>query len=505
MNAASIVLQVLALIASGLLILFRMMRRRELRRLALDWFGLWIGLLLLALLFRGRAALHGNPVLYILGKPWLWLLPCCAGLAVIRGAIVRPWLGFLGLAEAWHPGRRSGSELLLGLLLAWPLAFLHVARADNVALYFAFLIPLFSRWVRNQVLRLVLLAVVGAVLFAGMAKRPELGLLYFALCVATFRVSGLLGVFAASIAGSLLQPFTLFGAVVYAAAVGSAVWLRSKGAIQDGRELEEELARRSQIAGSLRARSERDALNAEFAEARAAQMGMLPDSTPTLAGYSVAAVCQPAREVGGDLFDILEFPDARWGFCVADVSGKGVPAALYMTMTKGLLASERPYATDLRELALALNERLHEAGRHKTFVTMALASLDPATRRLTLIRAGHNPVLWRRARRNETVWLRPEGLGLGLVSNRMFGRKLEEQVVDLEPGDAVILYSDGLTEAENPRVELFGEERLQAIAEKPLPGDAQTLVDEILADVERFKEGAEPHDDLTLLVIKVLD
>jgi sigma-B regulation protein RsbU (phosphoserine phosphatase) len=210
----------------------------------------------------------------------------------------------------------------------------------------------------------------------------------------------------------------------------------------------------------------------------------------------------PAREVGGDLYDFLEFPDGQWGLCVADVSGKGVPAALYMTMTKGLLASESRFATDLRELVLALNEPLYLAGRKKTFVTLALTRLDPATGRVTLVRAGHNPVIWRRARLNKTVTLQPGGIGVGLVSNKLFGPKLKQQAIDLEPGDTLVLYSDGLTEAENPTSELFGEERLVQAIEMSDCLDAQASLQRILHAVNEFKQDADPHDDLTLVILK---
>ena len=249
-------------------------------------------------------------------------------------------------------------------------------------------------------------------------------------------------------------------------------------------------------------RSERQVLLTEFAEAREAQMGMLPARAPAIPGYSLAAVCIPAREVGGDLYDIIPFRDGKWGFCVADVSGKGVPAALYMTMTKGVLASEQRVTSDLRALTLALNERLHQAAQKKIFVTMAFARLDPVTRCVELVRAGHNPVLWRRSARNETIWLKPGGLGLGLVGNKSFQRSLATQAIEMEPGDTLVLYSDGLTEAENTRVELFGEDRLQDILERSQSASADALIQEILASVEIFKEGADPHDDLTLLVLQ---
>ncbi len=291
----------------------------------------------------------------------------------------------------------------------------------------------------------------------------------------------------------------------YGGALAGAVWIRRRGFPGEDADLATEVIRRNIAASDSAVRSERELLRAEFAEAREAQMGMLPERPPVIEGFSVAAVCQPARDVGGDLYDFVEFPNGNWGFCVADVSGKGVPAALYMTMTKGLLASEGRVAGDLNELVLALNEPLYLAGRKKTFVTLVMARLDPKTRSLEMIRAGHNPILWRRAARDETVYLQPEGLGLGLVSNKLLRRKLHLQTIQLEPGDTVVLYSDGLTEAENPRLELFGEDRLLRIVERSDGLNAGELMKEVLAEVELFKEGADPHDDLTLMVVKVLD
>ncbi len=555
-RAANATLSSIALTIAGFLIVFRMLRRREFRRLGIAIAGFWIALLLLTLLLEGRVD-SGSVAFYLVGRPLLWLLPCAAGLILIRGERIHSWLGFLHAALRWQPARSTGDELFQGLLLAWPLAlipylagflrgpvwqvlspdiaFQNVPALDsllrrtpvggNEVLYFALIVPLLAKWMVNRKWRMRLLIPIGLLLFGGMAHiataDPTLdivvGLLLFAASAAIYRAHGLLGLFAASLGSAMVTPLAwlittpLNHAIPLAASVGvyggalvGAAWLRRQGVPGEGEELASEIARRNGGARDSAAKSERERLLAELAEAREAQMGMLPASMPTIEGYELAAVCQPAREVGGDLYDLLDFPDGRWGLCVADVSGKGVQAALYMTMTKGLLASEKRVTTDLNRLALALNERLHEAGRKKTFVTMALARLDPRTRCVELIRAGHNPVLWRRASRNETVWLKPGGLGLGLVSNKTFAKKLESEMIEMEPGDLLMLYSDGLTEAENPRLELFGEERLQSIAERADGLNAEALLQDVLSEVERFKEGAEPHDDLTLLVMKVL-
>lgn len=248
--------------------------------------------------------------------------------------------------------------------------------------------------------------------------------------------------------------------------------------------------------------NERARLDAEFSVATAAQRRLLPSSAPVLPGYSLAGSCTPAREVGGDLFDYMPLPGGQLGLCVADVSGKGVPAALYMTLTKGMLLSAKPRHLPLPTLASRLNRHLLATGKRKTFVTMSLAVLDPATRRFTHVRAGHNPPLLYRSASKSWALLKPRGLGLGLASPAAFDRILAEEQIDLLAGDVAVLYSDGLTEMMNPDRELFGEDRLALAVAAHSHLSAQAIHDAILDSARHFQAGAEQHDDLTLLVLK---
>jgi serine phosphatase RsbU (regulator of sigma subunit) len=249
-------------------------------------------------------------------------------------------------------------------------------------------------------------------------------------------------------------------------------------------------------------RLERERLLAEFDVARRAQERLLPDATPTVPGFEIAAVCRPAREVGGDLYDFIQFPDGRLGIVVADVSGKGVPASLYMTLTKGLLASVSENHDEPAAILREVNLHLYQASRKKIFVTLLYGILDPATRQFTYARAGHNPPVWWSAAEGKTRMLSAPGIGLGLNAGRLFDRTLQVEQIALEPRDLLILYSDGITEAMNERLEEYGEERLRMVASHSDGRRAESTRDALLKDVSAFLGRMAPQDDQTLIVVK---
>lgn len=248
--------------------------------------------------------------------------------------------------------------------------------------------------------------------------------------------------------------------------------------------------------------SHRERLKAEFSLAQQAQQRMLPNTPPDIPGFAIAASCQPAKDVGGDLYDYFPLPGGKTGLCVADVSGKGMPAALYMTLTKGLIAAASPDSHDITDLARKINRHLHIACRKKVFVTAVIASVDSQSRTVDLIRAGHNPALLFETASGKARYLNPPGIGLGLAGPALFDRGVKPGQVQLHPGDTLVLYSDGVTEAMNEKLEQYGEERLQQIVERSAQLEAPALLDCIKADLGAFT-GAEPsHDDATLLVLQ---
>ena len=255
----------------------------------------------------------------------------------------------------------------------------------------------------------------------------------------------------------------------------------------------------------MQEQAEKERLEEELRIARQIQMSLLPvQGLATPSGVRIAALCLPAAEVGGDYYDLLPLSETRMGVLVADVSGKGTSAALYMAELKGLVLSlSRIYDSPAKLLAEA-NRILTANMDSRSFVTMTYAVVDTAARRMRYARAGHNPLIHFQARTGRTRVLTPAGLGLGLDAGDRFEAILEEDEVPLEPGDFFLFFTDGLSEAMNPGAELFGEGRLRRILEESGSLTSEELKERILEEVRRFVGEADPHDDMTLVVLKVV-
>ncbi|MDY7094757.1 MAG: PP2C family protein-serine/threonine phosphatase [Acidobacteriota bacterium] len=248
-------------------------------------------------------------------------------------------------------------------------------------------------------------------------------------------------------------------------------------------------------------RGQRERIRMQLELAREAQSRMLPPAPPDLQGVEISALCVPAREVGGDLYDFIP-NSGRWGLVVGDVSGKGMVASLYMTLTKGLLLAATEHLSRPAEVLAEVNRGLHEASERSVFVTLFYGLLDPASGRLCHVRAGHNPVLWRRAARGETVLLQPPGLPLGATGEAMFSSVLVEEELVMEPGDALVLYTDGVTEAMDEDKRQYDDHRLLAAVSRTDGLSAERARDVLLADVRAFMDESRQHDDLTLVVVR---
>jgi serine phosphatase RsbU (regulator of sigma subunit) len=255
----------------------------------------------------------------------------------------------------------------------------------------------------------------------------------------------------------------------------------------------------------LQQQAEKDRLEEELRIARQIQMSLLPQGSVTLPGLRIAALCLPAAEVGGDYYDLLPLYDTRLGVLVADVSGKGTSAALYMAELKGLVLSlSRIYESPARLLSEA-NRILAANMDARSFITMTYAVVDTAARTMRYARAGHNPILQLEVRTGATRVLTPPGMGLGLDRGDRFDAVLEESQVALEAGDVFLFFTDGLSEAMNGRAELFGERRLRDILEQARDGsvDEAGLKDTILGEIRSFVGDQAQHDDMTMVLLRV--
>jgi phosphoserine phosphatase RsbU/P len=246
---------------------------------------------------------------------------------------------------------------------------------------------------------------------------------------------------------------------------------------------------------AAQAREEHLRLEEELRVAREVQMRLLPDMA--LFQGSVQATILPAREVAGDYFDLLRLPDGRLAFLIADVSGKGTSAAFYAAQTKGVLSALDKGLLDPLEVASRINAIwCATLGRH-LFMTLVYGLFEPRTGAFSFVRAGHPPPFLRRAD-GQVERLAPRGLGIGLSASR-FEALTEVCEGRLEPGDALVCYTDGLSEAQDAAGALFGEARLEDLLALPSPEDPQGA---ILGAVAAFTDGRPLEDDLTLLILR---
>ncbi len=466
---------------------------------------------ILEILIRGnvRSRLVGASVLT--GLALGWIIPLSSMLIVqsrlFSEAALRSPEGLAGLMTARMPLLTMPTEP--GTLSFYMFFFLYVL-----------LVPLITNLLGRPLLVRIGGVIVGATCVVGAnffqsslpAALLAAAILMLVLDQLTHR-AGILAAIVALLAGDyamrmstlLVQPMPalqsagLRGWLVLLAASLVASWVALRGTELGERESAGVWATDAQRAN----RVDRERIKAEFDVARRAQQQMLPEQPPSFPGFRISAVCRPAREVGGDLYDFIVLPDDRLGIVVADVSGKGVPASLYMTLTKGLLASVSEVSSDPGEILREVNRHLYIACGKRMFVTLLLGVLDRSSRTFRYARAGHNPPVWRQRAEGKTSLLRARGLGLGLNSGEVFNRALTVETIQLGRMDKLFLYSDGITEAMNAQRDEYGEERLMDLAGRLDDLDADQARDAVLKDVSAFLGPTQPQDDQTLVIVEV--
>jgi sigma-B regulation protein RsbU (phosphoserine phosphatase) len=238
----------------------------------------------------------------------------------------------------------------------------------------------------------------------------------------------------------------------------------------------------------------------EIETARSIQQTFLPESTPRLEGFDMAAFSLPALEVGGDFYDFIPISQDKWGIVIADVSGKGFPAALFMALSRTYVRANAMGKTTVSEAICMANNLIAKDAKSGMFVTLFYAMLDLQKKQLHYVNAGHNSPLLCKGCDGNVVLLDAQGIALGVMDEI----KLQEVELSLANNDVVVFYTDGITEAINGKEEQFGQERLIKLITQNSNLPAQEIIDKIKSAVLDFTQGQEQFDDLTLVVLKSL-
>jgi len=248
---------------------------------------------------------------------------------------------------------------------------------------------------------------------------------------------------------------------------------------------------------------EQERLEREIEIARKVQESLLPGKFPDLPGFEIKAFNKAARQIGGDYYDFVRIDSNHLVIVIADVAGKGIPGALTMATLRSALRSLAAEGLSAYELTIRLNDFIFSDLKRDVFISLSLAILDLEESTLSLVRAGHEPTLLFRHNSSSPEMLTPAGMALGLDRGSLFKDSLEESIVKLTPGDLVVFYTDGLTEAMNEEGEEFTLERFLKVLENSRHRSLEDLVDSVFYEVDQFNGDKPPHDDVTLVTIRV--
>lgn len=243
---------------------------------------------------------------------------------------------------------------------------------------------------------------------------------------------------------------------------------------------------------------EKGRLERELQMAHEVQASLLPRQTPQLPGWEFAAHWQPAREVSGDFYDFIPLSVDQLGLVIADVTDKGMPAALFMALSRSIVRASVANASSPLEGITQANRLICADSTNSMFVTLCYAQIDAMMGEVTFVNAGHNPPLLYRATASQMGRLARTGMALGVEAEA----PLDQRVVSLAPGDFIVLYTDGVTDALNAAGEEFGLERLRQAAQAHAQSAVAEIVAGIKAQLAEFIGESAPFDDVTLVVAR---
>jgi len=252
---------------------------------------------------------------------------------------------------------------------------------------------------------------------------------------------------------------------------------------------------------NIQSEVERERISREMEIGQEVQEQLLPGYMADIPGYEISTGYAPAMEVGGDYYDLIEIDDDNIGIVIGDVSGKGLPAAIYMTFTKGIIQANAMRGLSPAETLSRANRLIYRNIARESFITMIYAILNVREKTITFTRAGHCPLIY--ANNKKTVSISQSGIALGLSDKQVFDKELKENVLQLHSDDTLVFYTDGFNEAMNSSHQEYGTERLMQQIEKTKNLNASQILSEAEQAVKNFCAEAKQNDDRTMIVIKV--
>ncbi len=250
-----------------------------------------------------------------------------------------------------------------------------------------------------------------------------------------------------------------------------------------------------ELADKLSAKGELDV-------ARKIQFDLIPKYSSQIFNYEIATHYEPAREVGGDHFDIIETPERTY-IIIGDISGKGIAAALYMVRVQSIIHLLLDNFYEVRDIVINLKKYFSKNLRREFFLTMSIASIEKDSS-IKFVRAGHTPAFHFKHEINSVDVICPQGIGIGLNDKGMFENILEAAVIMPKPNDIIFLFTDGLSETMNPLLEQFGEENIKRVIQNNMDKSAEEIKVALLRAVAAFRATALQNDDITFVVLKTL-
>ncbi len=241
-------------------------------------------------------------------------------------------------------------------------------------------------------------------------------------------------------------------------------------------------------------------LKDELTIAKKIQKKLIPENYPKINGYEISSAYQSAKEISGDYYDFIENSDRTFIF-VGDISGKGIPAALYMVRVQAIIRSLVSFYHNVKDLLVGLKNTFSNNLETGFFLTVIFASIEKDGQ-IKICRAGHNPPLLYKASTNEFLEIQPKGLGIGFSDRGMFEKTLEVAELDLEKDDILFLYTDGVVEAMNKYKNQFSLQKVKRVIELNADKSAEIIVDKLKQNITKFRGDAIIHDDLTMVLLK---